>query len=57
MVHVYYHYNNGRSVRGSHCKTFATRGDASRWAYYMGMKYPKFQLDEVFDESSTTKNQ
>ena len=50
MIYVYYHYNTGRSVRGSHCRTFATKGDASRWAYHMGMKYPKFQLDEIFED-------
>lgn len=50
MIRVFYHYNNGVSRRASHCKTFTTKGDASRWAFYMGKKYPKFQLDEVFDD-------
>ena len=55
MVHVFYHYNNGVSKRGSHHRVFPTRGDVDRWAHYMGIKYPKLQLDEVFDE--TNKNQ
>lgn len=53
MVHIYYHYNNGRSKRASHCRSFATKGDASRWLYYMGMKYPAFHLDEVFEDESS----
>jgi len=48
MVHVYYHYNNGLSKRGSHCRTFPTRKAAERWIDYMSSKYPKFQMDEVF---------
>lgn len=48
MVQVFYHYDNGISKRASHSKTFATEGDANRWAFYMGRKYPKFHLDDVF---------
>ena len=50
MIYVYYHYNNGISKRGSHCKVFASLDDAHRWIYCMGRNYPKFQLDEVFDK-------
>lgn len=55
MIYVYYHYNNGVSRRGSRCKRFETMRDADRWIYCMVRKYPKFQMDEVFDlaESST----
>ena len=49
MVQVYYHYNNGVSSRGARCKTFPTLGDAHRWIYFVGRKYPKFQLDEIFE--------
>ena len=56
MIRVFYHYNNGVSRRASHCKTFTTKGDASRWAFYMGKKYPKFQLDEVFDDRPAGSN-
>ena len=56
MILVYYHYNNGVSKRGSHCKPFTNRADADRWIFFVGRKYPKFHLDEVF-ESSTIKNQ
>jgi len=56
MIYVYYHYNNGISRRGAKVKAFATRRDADRWIYFVGRKYPKFQLDEVFDMSqSSTK--
>ena len=51
MVHVYYHYNNGYSTYGVRCKHFPTRRDADRWVYFMGRKYPAFQLDEIFDDS------
>ena len=52
MVHVYYHYNNGYTYRyGAKCKHFATRRDADRWIYFMGRKYPEFQMDEIFDDS------
>lgn len=51
MVHVYYHYNNGYSRYGAKCKHFPTRTDAERWIYFVGRKYPLFQLDEIFDES------
>lgn len=48
MVQVYYHYNNGLSKRGSHCRLFPTKAAADRWINYMSSKYPKFQMDEVF---------
>ena len=48
MVQVYYHYNSMMSGRASRCKCFQTRKDADRWVYWMGRKYPKFQLDEIF---------
>lgn len=51
MVHVYYHYNNGYSRYGAKCKHFPTRRDADRWVYFVGRKYPTFQLDEIFDEA------
>lgn len=51
MIYVYYHYNNGISRRCSRCKRFATTVDAERWIYFVGRKYPKFQLDEVFEEN------
>lgn len=51
MVHVYYHYNNGYSRYGAKCKHFPTRRDANRWVYFVGRKYPTFQLDEIFDET------
>jgi len=49
MTHVYYHYNNGYSRYGARCKTFPTRRDAERWIYFVGRKYPTFQLDEIFE--------
>jgi len=49
MVHVYYHYNNGLSWRGAHCRNFPTRKDADRWIDFMSSNYPKFHLDEVFE--------
>ena len=49
MVYVYYHYNNGVSRRGSHHKSFETRSRANRWIDFMSGKYPKFQVDEVFE--------
>ena len=51
MVHVYYHYNNGYSRYGARCKHFATRRDADRWVFFVGCKYPTFQLDEIFDDT------
>ena len=51
MVHVYYHYRNGYSRYGVKCKHFATRRDADRWVFFVGRKYPAFQLDEIFDEA------
>lgn len=51
MVHVYYHYRNGCSRYGAKCKHFPTRRDADRWVYFVGRKYPLFQLDEIFDDS------
>ena len=51
MVHVYYHYNNGYGRYGMKCKHFPTRRDADRWVYFVGRKYPTFQLDEIFDET------
>lgn len=52
MVQVYYHYHNMMSGRASRFKIFPTRKDADRWVYWMGRKYPKFQLDEIFVEQS-----
>ena len=49
MVQVYYHYDNGVSRRGARCKTFSTRKEADRWVYFVGRKYPKFHLDEIFE--------
>ena len=51
MVHVYYHYNNGYSRYECKCKHFACRRDADRWVYFVGRKYPLFQLDEIFDDT------
>lgn len=51
MILVYYHYDNGVSKRASRCKRFNSWMDADCWIYYMGRKYPKFHLDEVFDLS------
>lgn len=51
MVHVYYHYQNMMSKRASRCKIFPTRREADRWIFFMGERYPKFQLDEVFEVS------
>ena len=48
MIQVFYHYNSMMSGRASRCKLFQTRKDADRWVYWMGRKYPKFQLDEIF---------
>lgn len=53
MIHVFYHYNNGVSRRASHHKSFTTRAGANRWAFFMGKKYPNFQLDEVFETPET----
>lgn len=49
MIHVYYHYHSMTSRRASRFKLFATRKDADRWIFCMGRKYPKFQLDEIFE--------
>lgn len=49
MVHVFYHYANGVSRRGSRCRIFPTREDADRWAANVSRKYPKFRLDEIFE--------
>ena len=35
--------------RGARCKVCATKTDADRWIYFVGRKYPKFRLDEVFE--------
>ena len=51
MVHVYYHYRDGYSRYGCRCKHFATRKEADRWVYFVGRKYPLFQLDEIFDDT------
>lgn len=51
MVHVYYHYNNMMSKRASRYRVFRTRVEADRWIFFMGERYPKFQLDEVFEVS------
>lgn len=49
MILVYYHYENGISGRAARCKAFPTKADADRWIYFVGRKYPKFRLDEVFE--------
>ena len=55
MVHVFYHYNNGVSKRGSHRRAFATRVQADGWICFMEKNFPKFQLDEVFDETNKSQ--
>jgi len=49
MIRVYYHYNNGVSRRASRSKSFASREDAERWIFFVGRKFPKFHLDEIFE--------
>lgn len=49
MVQVYYHYAGMMSKRASRCRVFRTRVEADRWIFFMGERYPKFQLDDVFE--------